>query len=256
MSVFQPTSTDEWVRDQTKRTNLNDRRPRPSTERVGTPAQRDAMYVPPANLAQRVALANRQVRWFNTTQGWWESYYTTTGEAGLLVRGLRASIAGVAVAPGWYPMPDAGGPRRRLVGNGSQAMGSGSLYTNWRTTGEDTFWIGSGAQGITPSTATGQSLTVGLAGEYDLEYRLGLQAGSGTGVFGIYRHWAAATWILLDPGVLLAGYGTSFQGAMRVQIPAAGAIGMGVNSGTLTVGGTNYNTGLFDLRYTSPPFAS
>lgn len=256
MSVFQPTSTDEWVRDQTKKTNLNDRRPRPSRERVGTAAQRDAMFPPPANLAQRVVLANRQVRWFNTEQGWWESYYTTTGEAGLTVRGLRTVIATVAVAPGWYPMSDAGGPRRRVVGNAAQNMTSGGLYINWRLTGEDTFWIGSGTPGIVGSAATGQTLKAGIAGEYDLEYRLGLQAGSGTGVFGIYRHFGAATWLLLDPGVLQSGYGTSFQGAMRLQIPAAGAIGMGVNSGTLSVGGTNYNTALFDLRYTSPPFAS
>lgn len=64
----------------------------------GTAAQRDALYGVPATDADRVALANARIVWFNTEQGWEESYYATTGLPGLTARGLMAGAAS-----GWYP---------------------------------------------------------------------------------------------------------------------------------------------------------
>lgn len=63
----------------------------------GTTAQRDALFPPPSTDAQRAALANQQVRFFNETLGWEQSYYAALGTPGLSVRGLQ-----VDVPAGWY----------------------------------------------------------------------------------------------------------------------------------------------------------
>lgn len=63
----------------------------------GTTADRALIYGVPTSDADVVALANRQVRYYNTTEGWWESYYSTT-KTGLTAKNL---IGGNAV--GWYP---------------------------------------------------------------------------------------------------------------------------------------------------------
>jgi len=65
----------------------------------GTTAERDALMPPPTTDPERVALANRQVVWFNTDHGWFESYYAQGGKSGLTVRGL-STVGG----SGWYPM--------------------------------------------------------------------------------------------------------------------------------------------------------
>ena len=64
----------------------------------GSTSARNTRYGSPSTDAQRVALANRKVRWFNTDLGWEESYYAVTGLAGLAVPGLVAGTAS-----GWYP---------------------------------------------------------------------------------------------------------------------------------------------------------
>lgn len=62
----------------------------------GTTTERNAMFLT-STVAQQVALANKQVRFYNTTDGWWESYYSPAA-TGLIVTPL---IAGNAA--GWYP---------------------------------------------------------------------------------------------------------------------------------------------------------
>lgn len=64
----------------------------------GTAAERDGFFGVPANDAERAALANRQVKWFNMDKGWEESYYAVTGTPDLTARGLISTAAA-----GWYP---------------------------------------------------------------------------------------------------------------------------------------------------------
>lgn len=64
---------------------------------AGTTTERDAIFGSPTTDAAIVALANKQVRYYNTTEGWWESYYSTA-KTGLTAKNL---IAGNTV--GWYP---------------------------------------------------------------------------------------------------------------------------------------------------------
>ncbi len=71
----------------------------------GTSVQRDAIYGVPSTDAQRVALANQKINWFNTDLGWTEMYYAPTGTPGLTVPGRTSG--GPA---GWYST----GPARIL----------------------------------------------------------------------------------------------------------------------------------------------
>lgn len=64
----------------------------------GSTALRDATFGVPSTSAERVALANRVVAWFNTDKGWTETYYATTGLSGLVVPGVSSDISG------WRPV--------------------------------------------------------------------------------------------------------------------------------------------------------
>jgi hypothetical protein len=65
----------------------------------GSGALRDATFGTPSTGAQQSALANEMVSWFNTDNGWWESYFAPTGTTGLTAKGL---ITGTPA--GWYPI--------------------------------------------------------------------------------------------------------------------------------------------------------
>ena len=71
---------------------------------AGTTTERNTIFGTPTTDAQHVALANKMVRFYNTTEGWWESYYSPT-KTGLTAKNL---IPGNN--PGWYP--DAGSDLR------------------------------------------------------------------------------------------------------------------------------------------------
>lgn len=64
---------------------------------AGTTAQRNTYWGTPANAADRVALANRYARWFNTDKGWEEQYFAQFDDAG-----VTASTP-VQPAHGWGP---------------------------------------------------------------------------------------------------------------------------------------------------------
>lgn len=61
----------------------------------GSSAERDSTYGVPGTDADRVALANRQIIWYNSTTRKFETYYATTGLAGL-------TAPGIAGTSGWY----------------------------------------------------------------------------------------------------------------------------------------------------------
>jgi hypothetical protein len=89
---------------------------------TGTTAERNAYYGTLTTTAQQVALANRQVVWYNTEKGWFESYYVPTGTASLTARGL---VAGHAA--GWYPLPGSNLVCTRIKSNDFQPSPAGTL---------------------------------------------------------------------------------------------------------------------------------
>ncbi|QKY80320.1 minor tail protein [Microbacterium phage Mercedes] len=88
----------------------------------GTTAQRDARFASPATDAARVALANRQVQWFNTVKGYTESYFAPATLAGMAVPGLAAGHAA-----GWYPVAGSHLTATRVKNNGFQSVAGGAL---------------------------------------------------------------------------------------------------------------------------------
>jgi hypothetical protein len=61
----------------------------------GTSTQRDAYYGVPSTAAERAALANQKVLWYNTTTNTLQMYFATTGTSGL-------TVTGIAGTSGWY----------------------------------------------------------------------------------------------------------------------------------------------------------
>lgn len=86
----------------------------------GTNSERTAIFGSPTTDSAISALANKQVRYYNKTRGWWESYYSAP-RTGLEVTPL---IAGNPA--GWYP--DAGSDIRasRGIQSGFQRIDSGA----------------------------------------------------------------------------------------------------------------------------------
>jgi microcystin-dependent protein len=119
----------------------------------GTTAQRNAIFGSPTTDAQRVALANQVVSWYNTELGWWETYYATTGLSGLTARGLVSGVTS-----GWYP--NAGAPiyatQRRTVDTSVGAGATAVIAFNTTT-------AAAGFAGL-PATA----MTVPYAGNYEV----------------------------------------------------------------------------------------
>ena len=87
----------------------------------GTTTQRDAVFGVPSTDAQKAALANMRVRWFNTTTNREETYYAVTGTVGLTVQGLLSGFAS-----GWYVTPD-----QEWAGKSGPASFAGNYRVNW-----------------------------------------------------------------------------------------------------------------------------
>jgi hypothetical protein len=72
----------------------------------GTSTQRDTYYGVPSTAAERAALANQKVIWYNTTTNTLEMYFATTGTSGL-------TVTGIVQTSGWYP--EIGSAFRKVV---------------------------------------------------------------------------------------------------------------------------------------------
>lgn len=86
----------------------------------GSTAERDVLYGVPTATADQVALANRNIVWFNTDKGWSETYFSPAA-AGLTARAL---IAGNPA--GWYPLAGTHMVATRIKNNGFQSVPAGS----------------------------------------------------------------------------------------------------------------------------------
>lgn len=120
----------------------------------GTTAQRDALYPLPSTDAERAALANRLIEWFNTDKGYDEIYYATTGLAGLTVRGLISPHPS-----GWYPK--AGTAMFATVKRGvdqSAAAGAETIISYDTLMASENF----------PVTLPNQKLRIPIGGKYEI----------------------------------------------------------------------------------------
>lgn len=211
----------------------------------GTTAERDAFYDTPTTDAQRVALANQRVAWFNTDLGWEESYYATTGTPGLTARGL---VTGTA--PGWYPTGT--GPRLVLHTAGGQAMTAGTNFTNWRVPGVEPSYREGPAGKFVDHGSPGYAFTH-LAGRYEAFLSLTVQNGSGTGVFSLRanHNLSTAYHVQQKPTPLLSSYGQVFEWHMRdLEMRAGGLFFARCDAGSLQAGG---GWSELSVKYLGPP---
>jgi len=112
----------------------------------GTTSERDTIFGVPSTDPQRVALANRKIIWFNTDFGWEESYYATTGKAGLTAIGLVANASS-----GWYPTGEAG-PAMLWESNAQVTPAANTFLAGWgwsRKRGGAAWWASSDGLQVT-----------------------------------------------------------------------------------------------------------
>lgn len=212
----------------------------------GSTAERDAAYPTPTTDAERAALANRQVLFFNTDTGWEESYYAVTGTPGLIVRGL---VAGTA--PGWYPTGM--GPRAIVFNSGPQAAGNGTAFTAWAAFGTDGSFRND--SDFFEMDSGNRRLLALKAGRYAFDHSMNFPVGTGTGVYGYRINNAADTSALFAgdrPIPLLSGYG-QVEDFRLPDVPleaGAGAWGVTVAASWLIGGGASAS--YLSLAYLGP----
>lgn len=128
----------------------------------GSVLARNFHYPLPTTDAQRVALANRRVRWFNTDTGFEQIYYAVAGTTGLLVPGLFSGLTA-----GWYSAPHAewatlGGP------SGHSGAPGGAYACTWSK------GVRSADATLNPFNTFGGSIhgiTIGIDGQYEVSAR-------------------------------------------------------------------------------------
>lgn len=217
-----------------------------STPSRGTTTARDDLYGKPTTDAQRVALANQSVTWFNTDMGWEESYYAVTGLTGLTARGLVAGTAS-----GWYPT-GANGPELLMEATASFGASTGSNLGGWN----GSVWRRGGASAFTTSAYQGIVL---IPGYYDLYFWTTQQAGGGTADYTLRHVNAANNAVPRYVGglayTLVSNLWTHVHGEMTHELMAAGErFDTVCVSGTLAVhqGGTGTIRGQMGARYVGP----
>lgn len=132
----------------------------------GSTELRDAAYGVPTTDAERAALANGRVRWYNTTTNREETYYAVNGTAGLTAPGLHTS----SFSAGWYGLP-----HTEWGGKSGPVTQAAAYRMNWAR------GISSGGT-IDTSTHTSR-IKIGMDGIYDVR---GYMRGSSAGGAGEY----------------------------------------------------------------------
>lgn len=216
----------------------------------GTTAERTTLYPAPATAADQAALANLKVWWFNTDTGWPESYYATTGTAGLTAVGL---VAGAAA--GWYPV--GAGPAISLIAGTQQSLTTGNTYTGWNGPGFGRSWRRGGAAYFT--YAASGAITAVRAGRYRVLCVGTVQQGTGSLLMYLLRGPAAADPNLAAQAVATLGtWDVSFQLPMMNAALTAGETlrlyAGSVGSAIFMQGadGQRERVGMFTVEYIGP----
>jgi len=220
----------------------------------GTTTERDARFGTPTTDAQRVALANRKVVWYNSTLGWEESYYATTGLAGLTAKGLLAGYAS-----GWYPTGNGLTPEIIMDPTATFSATTGNYVGNWngsvKRRGGDAFFV---------SDQYGP--TIKLPGYYDLSCYTVQGSGSGLADYHIRLNNLAGTtveWQTNLSGILLStSYVTYISAQWKSTLikPGGNLFRWFCSNGTLslhnTTGPAGSGRGQLAARYVRPPLVS
>lgn len=220
----------------------------------GTTAERDARFGTPATDPARVALANRKIVWFNTDLGWEESYYATTGLAGLTAKALLATYSS-----GWYPTGRGVTPEITMDATTTFAASTGNYVGAWngnvRRVGGDAVF-----------TYDQYGPTIHLPGYYDLSCYTTQPAGSGLADYHIRLNAVGGTpieWQNNLSGILLSSsYLTTIFGTYKDQLikPTPQLFRWFCSNGTLslhqTTGPAGSGRGQMNVRYKRPPLVS
>ncbi|QYC55010.1 minor tail protein [Arthrobacter phage CastorTray] len=215
----------------------------------GTTADRNLMFGTPATDPARVALANRQIIWFNTELGWEESYYATEGKTGLVVTGLQQPHAS-----GWYPTGQ--GPMVLLEPSTFSAQTTNSWVKGWGTPVRrrgGTNWFVS---------TDGRVVEFRQAGRYDIKAWTVQQTGSGTAFYSLRLVENNGTTVVRtvdgNSFPLNASLYTRVHSELDDTIAAVGQkVGLYLDSGTLDLHVSGIAPrGQFIVRYIGPPLVS
>lgn len=119
---------------------------------AGTTGERNEMFPPPTTDAERASLANRQVRWLNTTTGRTETYYAMSGTAGLTAPGL----VGASFAAGWFPVP-------------AEDWGGKVGPSAWLSAYKANWTAGTDRAGVIDAHSDSTRILIGMTGIYDVQ---------------------------------------------------------------------------------------
>lgn len=220
----------------------------------GTTTERDARFGVPATDAARVALANQKVVWYNSTLGWEESYYATTGLSGLTAKGLLAGYSS-----GWYPTGNGKTPEIVMNAITTFLASTGNYVGAWNGSvnrvGGDAFFV-----------YDQYGPTLKLPGFYDLAAYSTQASGSGLADYHIRLNNLAGTtveWQSNLSGILLSSsYYTQINGDYPSTLikPGGNLFRWFCSNGSLNVHHTSSVSGagrgqLF-ARYKRPPLVT
>lgn len=216
----------------------------------GTTAERDFLYPAPTTDAEKAALANRKVRWYNTELGWEESYYAPTGLTGLTAQGL---IAGTP--EGWYPIGE--GPYITLEPTTAFQASAGNYVMNWHNGNlkrkGGSAWFTPGSNGF---------VQVHKPGRYDISVWTLLANGAGTANFHLRVLNSALSTVEKQVDGVAFTLTSSLSVRMHVEYPdahisAGKQVGLFCHSGDLQVHFLNYDPrAQFVVRYKGPLLAA
>lgn len=213
-------------------------------EGSGTTTQRDARFGIPVTTADIAALANRRVIWYNTEEGWMESYYATTGTAGLSVRGLTTGNPS-----GWYPVGQ--GPYIRLQPTSAFSAVANNPIRSWGTA------FRSGGTAWFSYSDTNGRISIPRGGRYQVRAQTTQQNGNGTANYHL-RVLNSGSYEQHIDGVaftLVSNLYTLAHAEMEIAILPGRQVDLFIQSGTLAVhqsGGSGIR-GEFLIRYVAPP---
>lgn len=222
-----------------------------SIQREGTTAERNAIFGVPANAAQQAALANRKIRWNNTDTGFEETYYATTGTAGLTARGLMAGVSS-----GWYPVGP--GPKivRTPIAESPTSQGQNMVWNNSTTYRTDL--------GATWFTLNTWQVVVNFAGMYRAWFWTQQQVGTGQANFLLRHVNAANNGVLAQQDQLAPALSPSYLARVSAEVENIFAkpserFDSVLHAGNLTLHKQGESTGIrgqFGVEYLGPALVS
>lgn len=149
---------------------------------AGTGTRRDAVYGVPTLVADQVALANAEPRWFNTDKGWEEQYYAAYNAAGVTASTPVRDVAG------WAPSLRAGRvPLTRFTTTGVKKGGKAE-FTNAATVALDALFTTDFDRYEVEVTASAASAALNLT----LQFRAGGAANTTANYFHSFAESATA----------------------------------------------------------------